>query len=435
MLGDRPAAVSFGLFTCCSPAILSRVTEAPESNGVSPQGLVPYIPNQPRMEIANMMIRKNVAGMALAVAASFTLVGCAGAAEPAAEEAAPAATEESTEAAAPALEGTLVGAGASSQGSAQEAWVAGFQTANEGVTVTYDPIGSGGGRETFQNGASSFAGSDRAFKVDEIAEDNFGSCEPGTGIFEIPAYISPIAIIFNLDGISSLNLDADTIAGIFTGQITNWSDPAITSQNEGVDLPDLTITAVHRSDESGTTANFTDYVAKAAPDAWLLNGENAGSFEAWPAEWGGEGAPQTSGVVDAVTNGVGTIGYADASRAGSLGTVAVKVGDEYVPYSAEAAAAIVDASPADSPGERNENDMAISLARDTTAAGTYPIVLVSYLIGCNDYVDDSVVPLVQAYIGYVVSEEGQATAAANAGNAPISADTRATAEAILASIQ
>jgi len=381
-----------------------------------------------------MMIRTNVAGVAIAVTAAFALSACAGAIEEAAQQEAASTSAESTDAA-PALEGTLVGAGASSQGSAQEAWVAGFQTANPAVTVSYDPIGSGGGRETFQNGASSFAGSDRAFKLEEIAEDNFGSCEPGTGIFEIPAYISPIAIIFNLDGISSLNLDADTIAGIFTGEITNWSDEAITSQNEGVDLPDLAITAVHRSDESGTTANFTDYVAKAAPEAWLLGGENAGSFEAWPAEWGGEGAAQTSGVVDAVTNGVGTIGYADASRAGSLGTVAVKVGEEYVPYSAEAAAAIVDASPADSEGERNANDLAISLARDTTAAGTYPIVLVSYLIGCNDYADDSVVPLVQAYIGYVTSEEGQAAAAANAGNAPISANTRAAAEAILASIK
>jgi phosphate transport system substrate-binding protein len=382
-----------------------------------------------------MMIRTNVAGVAIAVTAAFALSACAGAVEEAAQQEEAASTTTETTEAAPALEGTLVGAGASSQGSAQEAWVAGFQTANPAVTVSYDPIGSGGGRETFQNGASSFAGSDRAFKLEEIAEDNFGSCEPGTGIFEIPAYISPIAIIFNLDGISSLNLDADTIAGIFTGEITNWSDEAITSQNEGVDLPDLAITAVHRSDESGTTANFTDYVAKAAPEAWLLGGENAGSFEAWPAEWGGEGAAQTSGVVDAVTNGVGTIGYADASRAGSLGTVAVKVGEEYVPYSAEAAAAIVDASPADSEGERNANDLAISLARDTTAAGTYPIVLVSYLIGCNDYADDSVVPLVQAYIGYVTSEEGQATAAANAGNAPISAATRAAAEAILASIK
>jgi phosphate transport system substrate-binding protein len=431
MVGDEVVLTSVELFTLCLPVISRVDTDAAHSSGEPTRVRINSL--KPRMEIGTMMIRKNMAGVAVAVAASFTLVGCAGGSEPVAG--APSSSgEENAAETIPGLSGTLVGAGASSQGSAQEAWVAGFQTANPDVTVTYDPIGSGGGRETFQNGASSFAGSDRAFKVEEIAEDNFGSCEPGTGIFEIPGYISPIAIIFNLDGISSLNLDADTIAGIFTGQITNWSDPAITSQNEGVDLPDLTITAVHRSDESGTTANFTDYVAKAAPDAWLLNGENAGSFEAWPAEWGGEGAPQTSGVVDAVTNGVGTIGYADASRAGSLGTVAVKVGDEYVPYSAEAAAAIVDASPADSPGERNENDLAISLARDTTAAGTYPIVLVSYLIGCNDYVDDSVVPLVQAYIGYVVSEEGQATAAANAGNAPISADTRAKAEAILASI-
>ena len=133
-----------------------------------------------------MITRKNVAGVAVAIVASFTLVGCAGAAEPAAD--APSSSGEETAAETiPGLAGTLVGAGASSQGSAQEAWVAGFQTANPDVTVTYDPIGSGGGRETFQNGASSFAGSDRAFKVEEIAEDNFGSCEPGTGIFEIPA--------------------------------------------------------------------------------------------------------------------------------------------------------------------------------------------------------------------------------------------------------
>jgi phosphate transport system substrate-binding protein len=396
-------------------------------------------PYQTKDGKSRMMIRKNLAGVAMAVAATFTLAACAGAEEEVVQEetAAEETTEEAEEEeAAPALSGTLVGAGASSQAAAAEAWVAGFQTANPDVTVTYDPIGSGGGRETFQNGASSFAGSDRAFKIDEIAEDNFGSCEPGTGIFEIPAYISPIAIIFNLDGIDTLNLDPDTLAGIFTGEITNWSDAAIADQNEGVELPDLTITAVHRSDESGTTDNFTDYMAKAAPDTWLLNGENAGNFEAWPAEWGGEGAPQTSGVVDAVTNGVGTIGYADASRAGDLGTVAVLVGDEYVPYSAEAAAAIVDASPADTAdGERNANDLAIALDRATDASGTYPIVLVSYLIGCNDYVDDSVVPLVTAYVDYVTSPEGQETAAANAGNAPISADQRAKVEAILETIQ
>ena len=372
-------------------------------------------------------MKKNfIASAALAAAGLLVLSACAGTAE---EPEAPAAVEGS------ALRGTLVGAGASSQGAAQEAWVAAFQTANPDVTVTYDPIGSGGGRETFQSGASSFAGSDRAFKVDEIAEGNFGSCVPEAGIWEIPAYISPIAIIFNLDGITSLNLDADTIAGIFTGEITNWSDDAIAAQNAGVALPDLAITAVHRSDDSGTTANFTDYVSKAAPEAWILDGENAGSFESWPAAWGGEGAQGTSGVVDAVTNGVGTIGYADASRAGGLGTASVLVGTEYVPYSPEAAAAIVDASPAANPGERNANDLAIELDRATDATGTYPIVLVSYLIGCNDYLDDSVVDLVKAYVGYVMSEEGQLAAQANAGNAPVSAATRDAATAVIDSIQ
>jgi phosphate transport system substrate-binding protein len=111
------------------------------------------------------------------------------------------------------------------------------------------------------------------------------------------------------------------------------------------------------------------------------------------------------------------------------------VGAEYVPYSAEAAAAIVDASPAANPSERGENDLAIELDRATEASGTYPIVLVSYLIGCNDYNDDSVVDLVKGYVSYVMSEEGQLAAQANAGNAPVSANTRAQAEAILATIQ
>ena len=326
------------------------------------------------------------------------------------------------------LSGTLVGAGASSQQSAQEAWVAAFQIANNDVTVEYDPVGSGGGRDTFIAGGSQFAGSDRAFTVDEIAADNFAACVPGTGIIEIPAYISPIAIIFQLDGIESLNMDAATIAGIFTGKITNWNDEAIAAQNEGVELPDLQITAVHRGDDSGTTANFTDYLSVTAGDIWT-----AGSVEPWPTEYGGEAANQTSGVVDAVTNGTGTIGYADASRAGGLGTVAVKVGDAYVPYSPEAAAAIVDASPLET--GRGEFDFAVALERDSTASGVYPIVLISYLIACTEYAEGAPVDLVKEYLSYVVSVEGQATAQEAAGSAPISETLRADAVAAIAAIK
>ncbi|WP_017793266.1 phosphate ABC transporter substrate-binding protein PstS [Leucobacter salsicius] len=341
--------------------------------------------------------------------AALTLTSCA------ANEAAPATG--GSEGATSSLSGELIGAGASSQDAAQNAWVAGFQTINSGVTVNYDPTGSGAGRETFQQGASAFAGSDRAFKLDEISAGPFEACAADSGIVEFPAYISPIALIFNVEGVDNLKLDAPTVAQIFEGKIAKWNDPAIAAQNEGANLPDLAITAVHRSDESGTTGNFTDYLAAAAPADWT-----AGSIESWPAEFGGEGAQGTSGVVAAVTSGVGTIGYADASQAGELGTVEIKVGDEYVAYSPEAAAAIVDASPIEE--GRGANDLAITLDRSSTEKGVYPIVLVSYLIGCEAYADPANAELVKAYFGYIASEEGQQAAAEAAGSAPISASLR-----------
>jgi phosphate transport system substrate-binding protein len=353
---------------------------------------------------------------AIALAGTIVLSSCA-----ANEGTAPADETAST------LSGTLVGGGASSQGTAQEAWVAAFQTANPDVTIEYDPTGSGTGRDNFIAGANAFTGSDRAFKDEELAEDNFAGCVPGTPIVEIPAYISPIAIIFNLDGVDTLNLDAATIAGILKGDITNWNDKAIVSQNPDATLPDLAITAVHRSDESGTTENLADYLSAAAPEVW--DAEVSGD---WAYE-GGEAAQGTSGVVDAVTSGNGTFGYADASRAGDLGVVSVKVGDEYVPYSSEAAAAIVDASPLVE--GRDAADLAIELDRTSEAAGVYPIVLISYLIACSEYADADKAELTKAYLDYVISDEGQATAADAAGIAPISASLFEKAKAAVDSIK
>ncbi|MGO3147972.1 MAG: phosphate ABC transporter substrate-binding protein PstS [Leucobacter sp.] len=350
-------------------------------------------------------------------AALLMLTGCA------TNETAP----ETDEAQASSLTGTLPGAGASSQASAQEGWIAGFQTANAEVTVNYDPSGSGAGRESFQQGAVAFAGSDRAFKLDEISAGPFDTCST-SDIIEIPAYISPIAIIFNVEGVTDLNLDATTIANIFNGSITNWNDAAIAGLNPDATLPDQAIVAVHRSDESGTTGNFTDYLGVAAPDAWPY-----GSIEQWPADIsGGEAAQGTSGVVEAVKGGVGTIGYADASKAGDLGTVKVQVGEEFVPYSPEAAAAIVDAS--DLEEGRGAGDLAIALDRASEAEGVYPIVLISYLIGCGEYADAANAELVKEYFGYVVSAEGQDAAAEAAGSAPISDTLREQAVAAIDSI-
>jgi len=361
---------------------------------------------------------------ALAAASTLVLAGCA-ANEDIAET--PTSAAETPTEAVVELTGTLNGSGASSMAAGQEAWIAGFQIANPGVTVNYGPTGSGTGRAQFMTGATSFTGSDSYWKDEELLED-FPSCVAGTMPWEFPIWISPIAIIFNLDGISSLNMDGPTVAGIFAGEITMWNDAAIAATNPGVSLPDLAVTAVHRSDESGTSKNFTDYLSAVAGDTWTV-----GAIEAWPAEYRGEGAQGTSGVVSAVNGGNGTIGYADASRAGDLGTVAVKVGDDYVSYSAEAAAAVVDASPL--VAGRESYDLATNIDRNTTASGAYPIVLVSYLMGCNDYIDDAQAELVRAWASYLVSEEGQNAAAASAGNAPISAGLRAKAQVIIDAIK
>ncbi|MDN4477485.1 phosphate ABC transporter substrate-binding protein PstS [Demequina sp. SYSU T00039] len=366
-----------------------------------------------------MKIAARTGAVLTATALTFALAACSASNEGSTdtESSATETTDTAME-----LSGSLNGAGASSQESAMEAWRAGFQSANPDVTVNYDPVGSGGGRTQFLDGATSFAGSDA--QMDEEEYDlSIARCDGESGAIHLPMYISPIAVIFNLDGIDSLNMDADTIADIFNGTITNWSDDAIASQNEGVELPDSAITIVHRADESGTTENFTEYLA-AASTTW---GQEASG------DWmgaAGESGQGTSALVQIVQDNAGTIGYADASRAGDLGTVALKVGEEYVPFSAEAAAAVVDASPA-ADYTSGENDLAIHLDRTTTAAGAYPLVLVSYHIVCQQYDDATEAALVTGFLKYVASEEGQAQSASAAGSSPISADLSAKITAIL----
>jgi phosphate transport system substrate-binding protein len=351
---------------------------------------------------------------ALAVVGSLVLSSCA------ANENAPTASSTSS------LTGTIDGAGASSQGSAQEAWIAAFQLANPDVTISYDPGGSGAGREAFIAGGVAFAGTDSTLKDEEI-EGGFAGCVADSGYIEVPVYISPIAVIFNVDGVDELNLDAATLAGIFKGTITTWDDAAIVALNPKATLPSAPITAVHRSDDSGTTKNFTDYLNKLAPEVW-----DAPAADPFPYLTG-EGAQGTSGVVEAVSSGKNTIGYADASKAGSLGVAKIKVGDEFVAYTAEAAAAVVAGSPFVE--GRPATDLAIKLDRSTTDPSHYPLVLVSYIIACAEYENASTAAIVKAYVSYLASDEGQAAAAESAGAAPLSTELATKVAAAIATIK
>jgi phosphate transport system substrate-binding protein len=317
------------------------------------------------------------------------------------------------------ISGQFSGAGSSAQQAAVEAWIASYQGKNPDAKISYNPTGSGAGVTTFLTGATAWAGSDAALSADEVKQ-SASVCASGTA-FDIPVYISPIAIVFNLKSISGkgkhLNLDGPTIAKIFDGKITTWNDPAIKSSNPKVELPSTPITVVHRSDKSGTTKNFLSYVKDVAGSDWNYEvGEN------WPNQIG-QGAKGTDGVVNTVSQADGTIGYADASKAGDLGTAAVKVGDAYVPYSAEAAAKVVDASPLDKTATE-KNRVVVAVDHATTAAGAYPVVLVSYGIACPAYKDANTAKFVKSWFSYIVSAEGQKVAADNAGSAPMSDSLR-----------
>ncbi len=344
-----------------------------------------------------------VAALTLALAGSLALTSCTAANEP-----------DRGSAGDDGLGGDLVGAGASSQQAAMEAWQAGFQGEHPGVDFSYDPVGSGGGREQFLAGATDFAGSDAALDAEQLVAAR-KRCAGGE-IFELPNYISPIAVVVNLEDVEELNLDAPTLAGIFSGAITSWDDPAIVADNPTTTLPSSAITPVHRADDSGTTENFTDYLFQAAGDVWTFEPDGV-----WPLR-GGEAANGNSGVVGVVEATNGTIAYADASRAGDLGVVNVQIGDAFVAPTPAAAAAVVENSPAIE--GRGEFDFAIELDRRTVRSGEYPIVLVSYHVGCIRYDDETSADNVRAFMAFVLSVDGQQMAADNAGNAPLSGPLR-----------
>ena len=312
------------------------------------------------------------------------------------------------------ISGNFSGAGASSQQAAVEAWIAGFQGTNPEAKIAYNPSGSGAGVQTFLTGATAWAGSDKALADDEV-EQSKSVCADGTA-FDVPVYVSPIAVIFNLKGVSDagkhINMDADTIAKIFDGKITKWNDPAIADQNKDLKLPDTAITVVHRSDKSGTTQNFVSYFKDVTPDNWTYD-----LSENWPNEVG-QGAKGTSGVISTVKQADGTIGYADFSQVGDLGTVAVKVGDKYNEISAEAGSKVIGDSKQDDT-VKGDNRIVIKINHATEAEGAYPIVLVSYDIVCPAYKDTKQAEFAKAWLTYVTSDEGQKAAQDAAGTAPL----------------
>lgn len=323
----------------------------------------------------------------------------------------------------------IAGAGASSQEIAMQAWLAGFHDLDPDTLTSYEPVGSGAGREMFLTGAVQFAGTDAYLDEDE-AQRAVDRCDGGQ-VLELPLYVSPIAVAYHLPDLETdhLRLEPDVVAAMFSGDIDRWDDPAVAASNPGLELPDLPVVPVNRSDDSGTTENFTEYLAEAGGEAWPYQPSGT-----WPRS-GTHSGQQNVGVVSTMEGAEGTIGYLDASQVTErLDTVAVGVAGDYVPVSSEAAAlAVAASSPA--PGA-TDTRLTVHLDRDPDEPGAYPIVLVSYTVACSRYESAAEASGVAALLGYIASEDGQRRAAADdvAGSAPIGGELGDQIDAAIATI-
>jgi phosphate transport system substrate-binding protein len=308
----------------------------------------------------------------------------------------------------PSLTGTITAGGSSAQANAQAAWTSAYNAQVKGVTINYDKSqGSGGGVTNFLSGAYDFAGSDAPLNADQTTQ----SQSLGGGI-NLPIYLDGVAIIFNVPGVTSLKLSGATIAKIFNLQITDWSDPAITADN-GTALPAGAITTVARSDGSGTTQNFTNYLAATQSAAWPYPAGNA-----WPVTGNVSLQKGGSGVVNTVSSGSGTIGYADHSAIGTLNSAAIIQDGTAIPFSADAVTqTFAVAAVANPNGVAGDLSQKFDYSKLTTS--TYPIPLVSYAVLPLTFKAATQATLTTNYLGFVASTAGQAVSAKNAGSAPL----------------
>lgn len=304
--------------------------------------------------------------------------------------------------------GQLQASGSSAQKNAIDAWVKAYRTACPEAQINYNPTGSGAGITAFVQGQTAFAGSDSPLKPEEIAESK-KICTGGQGI-DLPMLVGPIAVGYKLEGVDNLVLDAETLAGIFDNKITKWNDSAIADLNPDAKLPDLKIQAFHRSDESGTTQNFTKYLGAAAPDAWKYEAEKS-----WQAK-GGQSAQGSSGVAQQVAQTNGAISYMELSYAKEgISTAAIKTGAaEPVQATTENATKSITEAKVVGTGK----DLALELNYTPKAEGAYPITLVTYEIVCDKGNKPETLAATKSFLTYIASEDGQGLLA-DAGYAPI----------------
>jgi len=328
------------------------------------------------------------------IAASTVLAACSQSSQPESGGGGPVPKPDMAPPAAEAPNATidLNGAGATFPYPLYSKWVAEYQKTNPQVRINYQSIGSGGGIRQISERTVDFGASDAPMKDEELSK------APGK-LIHIPTTLGAVVIAYNLPGVQALTLSSDVIAGIFLGDIKTWDDPQIAKLNAGVKLPKDAIGVAYRSDGSGTTAVFTDYLAKVS--ATWKDKVGSGKSVKFPT---GMGAKGNEGVAGQLKTAPGTIGYIELAYAKQTGLPVASVQNaagKTVAPSLEgisaAAAGVVDSMP---------DDMRVSI---TNAAGdaAYPIAAFTYILVYAESPDAIKGKAVAQFLWWAV-HEGQA---------------------------
>jgi len=306
---------------------------------------------------------RRLSAVAITLAAALGIAACGSSSSSSSSSgAAPAASSGSSSGGS----STIDGAGSTLAAPIYMQWASTLK--GQGVTVNYNPVGSGAGQTDLESATVAFAGSDPSLKPTDI------KAMKGP-VLQFPVAAGAITVSYNLPGIKSgLKLDGPTIADIFSGKITKWDDPAIKALNPGMSLPSTSITVIHRSDSSGTTEGFTTYLSDVSPTWKSSIGE--GKDVKWPV---GTGAAKNSGVAAAVKQTQGAVGYVEQAYALENGFTYASVKNSAGTYIAPA----ISNTSAAFEGVKVPADLGVSTINSPNAAA-YPIVSQTFLDAYKD---------------------------------------------------
>jgi phosphate transport system substrate-binding protein len=320
----------------------------------------------------------------------------------------------------PCASGSAAGQGSSAQANVVNEWIKQYQIACAQAAVVYASVGSGAGVRAFVAGTGDFAGTDAALGG---AEESAAATRcGGSPAVHLPMVIGPIAVAYNVAGVGGLRLAPATIAKIFNGKVTAWNDKVIAADNPDMVLPATPIRAVHREDSSGTTSNFTRFLAGTAKVDWPYDPAGA-----WPAP-GGVAVPGSDRLASAIGRTDGAIGYVEVSYARVNELATALVGDSrggFVPPTDEAAAsAVVAAKPA------GGDDLRLEFDYQPLYGGAYPLVQVTYEVVCRSGAS----AVARGLLAYAAGPAGQA-AVSSAGYAPLPDTLRERVYAVVAGLR